>query len=202
MEKRRQYRDLPDVELPPELDAKIRVMTEAADRDIAAYHEGRKGLPDAGPLRRKSVDDVTDEPAAYCGSVLRTFLDSGGEIGDADRYLAAVDERRRLLAPAGEGGGELARAVAGRGLDVEVRSVRQPSRLYGHSLVDLLAISNISVLVNVPGIQKFDSAAKTLRDRPEEIDLRIETDGPRAGMWSVVQPQWVTEVRRLDSIGR
>ncbi len=145
---------------------------------------------------------VTDEPAAYCGSVLRTFLDSGGELGDADRYLAAVDERRRLLAPAGEGGGELARAVVARGIDVEVRSVRQPSRMYGHSLADLLAISNISVLVNVPGTQKFDSAAKTLRDRPEEIELRIETDGPRAGMWSVVQPQWVTEVRRLDSIGR
>ena len=77
--------------------------------------------------------------------------------------------------------------------------MRQPSRMYGHTLVDLLAISNISVLTTVPGTQKFESAAKTLRDRPEEVDLRIETDGPRAGMWSVVQPQWVTEIRRVAS---
>ena len=83
-------------------------------------------------------------------------------------------------------------------LDIEVQSVRQPSRMYGHTLADLLAIANISVLVNVRGTQKFESAAKTLRDSPREVDLRIETEGPRAGMWSVVQPQWVTQVRRLD----
>ena len=142
---------------------------------------------------------VTDEQTAYCGSVLRTFVESGGDIGDNDAYLAAIDERRRLMAPVSEGGGELAAAIRAHGVEVEVASVRQPSRMYGHTLVDLLAISNISVLTTVPGTQKFESAAKTLRDRPEEVDLRIETDGPRAGMWSVVQPQWVTEIRRVAS---
>ena len=142
---------------------------------------------------------VTDEATAYCGAVLRTFLESGGDTGNNDRYLAAIDERRRLMAPESEGGGQLAEVLRAHGIDVEVESVRQPSRMYGHTLADLLAISNISVLTNVPGTQKFESAAKTLRDHPEEIDLRIETDGPRAGMWSVTQPQWVTEVRRLDT---
>ncbi|MCW1957888.1 MAG: class I SAM-dependent methyltransferase [Mycobacterium sp.] len=141
---------------------------------------------------------VTDEESAYCGSVLRTFIDSGGDTVVNEAYLAAVEERRRLMAPESDGGGELAAVLRAHGIDVEVESVRQPSRMYGHSLVDLLAIANISVLTNVAGTQKFESAAKTLRDRPEEIDLRIETDGPRKGMWSVVQPQWVTEVRRLD----
>lgn len=141
---------------------------------------------------------VTDEATAYCGSVLRTFIDSGGDTGDNDGYLAAIDERRRLLAPEAEGGGGLADAVQALGIDIAVESVRQPSRMYGHTLADLLAISNISVLTNVPGTQKFEAAAKTLHDHPEEIDLRIETDGPRTGMWSVVQPQWVTEVRRVD----
>jgi len=144
---------------------------------------------------------VTDEETAYCGVVLRTFTESGGDTGINDAYLAAIDERRRLMAPESEGGGELAAVMRAHGIDVEVKSVRQPSRMYGHTLADLLAIANISVLTNVAGTQKFDSAAKTLRDHPEEIDLRIETDGPRAGMWSVVQPQWVTEVRRLDSAG-
>jgi SAM-dependent methyltransferase len=140
---------------------------------------------------------VTDEATAYCGSVLRTFIDAGGDTGDTDGYLAAIEERRRLLAPADEGGAGLADAIRERGIDVELTSVRQPSRMYGHSLADLIAISNISVLANVPGTAKFESAAKTLLDRPEEIGLRIETGGPRVGMWSVVQPQWVSEVRRL-----
>lgn len=70
--------------------------------------------------------------------------------------------------------------------------------MYGHTLADLLALANISVLTGHAGTQKFESAAKTLRDLPEEVDLRIETEGPRMGMWSVVQPQWVTQVRRAS----
>lgn len=140
---------------------------------------------------------VTDEANAYCGSVLRTFIDAGGDTGDNDGYLAAIDQRRRLLAPESEGGGLLGEVLRVDDIDVTEESVRQPSRMYGHTLADLLAIANISVLANVPGTQKFECAAKTLHDRPEEIDLRIETDGPRAGMWSVVQPQWVSEIRRL-----
>lgn len=139
---------------------------------------------------------ATDEANGYSGAVLRTFVDSGGDTGDNARHLATMDERRRLLASQDEGG-ELTHLI--REPAIEVDAVRQPSRMYGHSLADLLALSNISVLVNVPGTQKFEAAAKTLRDRPEEVDFRIETDGPRAGMWSVTQPQWVTEVRRLPT---
>ena len=69
--------------------------------------------------------------------------------------------------------------------------------MYGHSLIDLLALANISVLTGHTDKRKFESAVQTLRDRPEEVDLRIETEGPRTGMWSVVQPQWVTQVRRV-----
>ena len=139
---------------------------------------------------------VTDEATAYGGSVLRAFIDSGGDTGDNAGHVAAIDERRRLLGPDAEGGGELPATLRARGISVDVQSVRQPSRMYGHSFADLLAIANIGVLVNVPGTQKFESAARVLRDRPGEVGLRIETEGPRAGMWSVVQPQWVTQVRR------
>lgn len=142
------------------------------------------------------VNVVTDETTAYNGAVLRSFVESGGDTGNNDRCFAAMDERRRLLAPEAEGGGGLAQAAAAAGIEVEVDAVRQASRMYGHSLVDLLALANISVLNGQAGTRKFESAAKVLRDRPEEVDLRIETDGPRTGMWSVVQPQWVTRVRR------
>jgi SAM-dependent methyltransferase len=141
---------------------------------------------------------VTDEATAYSGAVLRSFIDSGGHTGDDDRYSAAVEERRRLFAPASEGGGGLAEAVRAADIAVEVEAVRQESRMYGHTLADLLALANISVLTGHTGTQKFESAAKTLRDRPEEVGLRIETEGPRTGMWSVVQPQWVTQIRRVS----
>jgi SAM-dependent methyltransferase len=139
---------------------------------------------------------VTDEATAYGGSVLRTFIESGGDTGDNDGHLTAIGERRRLLAPESEGGGGLATALQRVGIDVEVETVRQPSRMYGHTLVDLIAMTSIGVLAHVPGTLKFESAAKTLRDRPTEVGLRIETDGARAGMWSVAQPQWVTLATR------
>ena len=37
MKKKRQYTELPDLELGEELDAKVRAMTELADRDIAEF---------------------------------------------------------------------------------------------------------------------------------------------------------------------
>ena len=140
---------------------------------------------------------VTDEATAYGGSVLRVFIEAGGDTGSNDRCLAAIEERRRLLAPAAEGGAGLCDAAEALGIGVEVESIRQPSRMYGHTLADLLAVANIGVLTAVPGTLKFEAAAKTLRDRCEEVDLRIETDGPRMGMWSVTQPQWVTQVHRV-----
>lgn len=140
---------------------------------------------------------VTDEATAYGGSVLRAFIEDGGDTGRNDRCLAAFDERRRLLAPAAEGGAGLSEAVEAMGMDVEVESIRQPSRMYGNTLADLLAVANIGALTDVPGTRKFEAAAKVLRDRYEQVDLRIETDGPRMGMWSVTQPQWVTTVRRV-----
>ena len=143
------------------------------------------------------VNVVTDEATAYSGAVLRSFLETDGDTGDKYLLFTAMDERRSLLAPESEGGGGLAQAVRAAGIEVEFDAVRQPSRMYGNSLTDLLALANISVLTGHTGTRKFESAAKVLRDRPEEVDLRIETEGPRTGMWSVVQPQWVTQVRRV-----
>jgi hypothetical protein len=73
---------------------------------------------------------------------------------------------------------------------------RQPSRLYGHNLADLIALSSIAVLAGVEGLSKFEAAAALLRHMPEAVDLRIEDDGPRLGMWSVTQPQWVAVLHR------
>ncbi|QUR67622.1 class I SAM-dependent methyltransferase [Mycobacterium spongiae] len=138
---------------------------------------------------------ITDELTGFAGVVQREFIKAGGDPRDGERQLAILDERRRLLAPQEEGGGGLAPALRAAGIDVAVSAVRQPSRHYGHTLADLLALAKLN-LADVASPLNFEIAAKTLRDRSEEIGLRIETDGPRIGMWSVSAPQWVTRVRR------
>jgi len=82
------------------------------------------------------------------------------------------------------------------GTPTEIEVQRQPSRLYGHTLADLIALSIIGVLSGVEDLAKFEAAAVLLRDKPEAVDLRIEDDGPRKGMWSVTQPEWVSVFRR------
>ena len=80
----------------------------------------------------------------------------------------------------------------------ELETHRQPSRLYGHTLADLIALSTIAELAAVAGTDKFAAARDLLRDSPEAVDLRIEDDGPRKGMWSVAQPQYLAILRRAD----
>ena len=60
----------------------------------------------------------------------------------------------------------------------------------------MIALSSIAALAGVEGLAKFEAAAALLRHRPEAVDLRIEDNGPRLGMWSVTQPQWVAVFRR------
>ena len=82
------------------------------------------------------------------------------------------------------------------GTPVKITVRRQPSRLYGHDLADLIALSSIANLASVEGLEKFEAATELLRENPEAVDLRIEDEGPRKGMWSVTQPQCVAAFRR------
>jgi SAM-dependent methyltransferase len=138
---------------------------------------------------------VTDETVGYTGRVLKSFIEGGGETGDNARHLAVIAERRRLLGSPAEGGG-IGEMLGAAGVPADIEVQRQPSRLYGHNLADLIALSSIAVLAGVEGLAKFEAAAALLRHTPEAVDLRIEDDGPRLGMWSVTQPQWVAVLRR------
>jgi SAM-dependent methyltransferase len=139
---------------------------------------------------------VTDETVGYTGLALKSFIERGGQTGDNARHLSIIAERRRLLGPLAEGGGAIAEVLAAAGIPVEINVERQPSRLYGHNLADLIALSSIAILASVEGLEKFEAAAGLLRHHPEAVDLRIEDDGARKGMWSVTQPQWVAALRR------
>ena len=139
---------------------------------------------------------VTDETVGYTGLALKSFIEHGGDTGDNARHLSVIAERRRSLGLPAEGGGAIAELLGAAGTPVEMNVRRQPSRLYGHNLADLIALSSIALLGSVEGLAKFEAAAALLRHNPEAVDLRIEEDGPRKGMWSVTQPQWVAAFRR------
>ncbi|MGH7811335.1 MAG: class I SAM-dependent methyltransferase [Candidatus Binatia bacterium] len=132
---------------------------------------------------------VTDETVGYTGFVLKRFIEGGGDTGDNARHLSVIAERRRLLGLPAEGGGAISEMLRGASVPAEIEVQRQPSRLYGHNLADLIALSAIAVLAGVEDLAKFEAAAALLRHEPEAADLRIEDDGPRKGMWSVTQPQ-------------
>jgi SAM-dependent methyltransferase len=142
---------------------------------------------------------LADENDGYTGHALRAFIEAGGETGANAHHLGAIMERRRLLASADTLLESLRHAFPERVHHVSAQ--RQPSRLYGHSLSDMIALSTIATLAEVEGIEKLAVARRLLEQRPELVDLRIEVDGPRAGMLSVAQPQFVVRVERLSDLG-
>jgi SAM-dependent methyltransferase len=139
-----------------------------------------------------------DETEAYTGLAVRAFIEDGGETGMNDRFASITEERVRLLGPPAEGGGAILDALARAcpGTVPRLETVRQPSRLYGHSLADIVSLSIITVLSGVEGVDKFEAPLRLLRDEPERADLRIEDDGPRRGMFSVTQPQRIAVIRK------
>jgi len=144
---------------------------------------------------------IADETVGYTGRVVQAFIAAGGTTGDDARHLGAMTERRRLLGSPADGEGQILAVLDDAGLPVTLETVRQPSRLYGHTLGDLIALSAITVLSQIDDMRKFEAAADLLRHDPGAVDLRIEDDGPRAGMWSVTQPQFVAVLRRSGALG-
>ena len=135
---------------------------------------------------------VADETNGYTGRSLRAFLDSGARLGPGADPLASIARREALFGETLPG--ILSTALPDRRFEVETHC--QPSRLYGHTLADLIALSTIAELAEVEGTDKFAAARDLLCDTPEAVGLRIEDGGPRKGMWSVSQPQFLTILRR------
>ena len=90
---------------------------------------------------------LADESDGYTGHALRAFIEAGGETGANAHDLGAIVERRRLLASADTLLESLRRALPER--VHRVIAQRQASRLYGHSLSDIIALSTIATLATV-----------------------------------------------------
>ncbi len=139
---------------------------------------------------------VADETTGYTGMVLRAFAASHGAGGDHAAQLAAIAQRQDLLGPSPDGLLLSMLRTQLPGSEFSLETVRQPTRLYGHCLADLIALASIAELAGIEDLSKFDVACELLRSAPGSVDLRIEDEGPRAGMWSVRQPQFVAVLRR------
>ena len=135
-----------------------------------------------------------DETKAYTGVVLKRFIETKGGNGSDARKLSAIPERNRQLASPGEGGGAILEVLRAADIPADLEAQSQPSRLYGHTLADVIALSTIAEIGYAVELAK--AAAALLHDEPEAVDLRIEDDGPRKGMWSVAQPQRIAVIRR------
>src|SRR5262249_19547757 len=127
-----------------------------------------------------------DEKTAYTGQALRAYHRADAAfLSDFDK---TCDLRRRLLLP---GVAELPSYLDERfpRSRARLRSEVQESRLYGHTLADILSLSLITGLDRVETPAKFDAVMNLIRTRPEAIGLRIERDGnpAREAMLSVVQ---------------
>ncbi len=143
---------------------------------------------------------LADESDGYTGHALRAFIAGGGDTGANARHVAAIEARRQFFGDATRGGAVgdcLRRALPDR--EHRITVVRQPTRLYGHTLADVIAMSAITELGTIEGTEKFSIVGRFLLDRPEQVDLRIEDHGPRAGMLSVAQPQWVVRIEHLGA---
>lgn len=133
-----------------------------------------------------------DESVSYTGLGYRAFLRSRGEDVLAQAHADLCDQRLALLR--GSVGAPPAIAARWQG---NVCVHPQPTRVYGHSLSDLIALGNIAGLSLFETVAKFDVIADLLEHAPMDADLRIETEaGPRQGMLSVTQPQIICAVTK------
>jgi SAM-dependent methyltransferase len=135
-----------------------------------------------------------DEKTAYTGQALRAYHHEDAAFLTA--FDKTCDLRRHLLLP----GTALQKYLDAQFPDsrASLRSAVQASRLYGHTLMDILALSLITGLDRVETSAKFDAVMNMIRTRPESVGLRIEegANPARAAMFSVVQSQVVVELRR------
>jgi SAM-dependent methyltransferase len=141
-----------------------------------------------------------DEKTAYTGHALRAHHRAAADTAFLARFDETCDLRRRLLLAGTAATVELQTHLDARFPESRARltAAVQASRLYGHTLVDILALSLISGLDRVATLAKFDAVMDLIRAQPEAIGLRIERGGDpaREGMFSVVQSQVVVELRR------
>lgn len=146
-----------------------------------------------------------DERTSHTGQAVQYYYKKAGYFRKATEHLDICDKRFRLLGPQDSDGGQIDNIIrqAFPGTNPKVESTILHSRLYGHTLADIVALSFITELAPSDDIALFDHSklvhcVELIENHPEKVDLRIEDEGIRTGMYSVTQPQIVTVIKRTS----
>jgi SAM-dependent methyltransferase len=77
--------------------------------------------------------------------------------------------------------------------------LRQPTKIYGHDLGDMIAFAFINKLPMIDQnlTRQIAYVSERLQDSPDVFDLRVHVSGPRARMFSLAQPQLFLAVEKL-----
>jgi SAM-dependent methyltransferase len=130
-----------------------------------------------------------DESVSYTGVCFRAWLRHIGQSEAAEEHRALCDERLAWLS------GPSPRAALGARVEI----FPQQTRLFGNSIADIIALSNIAGLSLHDDLAKFEIVADVLEKDPESVSFRIEDQpGPRMGMLSVLQPQIVCAITKPE----
>ncbi|NQZ56871.1 MAG: methyltransferase [Lentisphaeraceae bacterium] len=139
-----------------------------------------------------------EENSAYTGCAARYYYKQTGKQDELSRLTALCQQRIALLGSRDEGGGQITAVLNDAFPDsrAELFTELQASRLYGHSMSDIIALANIAELAAIDDLRKFETTKSLIERSPSTIDLRLEECGPRAGMLSVAQPQRIAVIRK------
>ncbi len=78
--------------------------------------------------------------------------------------------------------------------------IRQPTRIFGHDIGDLIAAGLITGLAAKDDEQlrhQIHYVSDRLQNEPETFDLRLVLNGPRSRMLSIAQPQIFLELQKI-----
>lgn len=185
--------------LGAEFDAVLAIHVLYFLRDLPAALRGMVGLLKPGG---SAFVVFADERQGLTAHACQAWYRAAGLPDEAERHRRLAIERHRLLGPADEDGARLA-SVLDATTPARIESWNLRSRVYGTTLADLVALCQLTALGHTDGdapfeLERLDSALELLARRPEAVDLRIETEGPRAGMFSAAQPQIAARIERVE----
>lgn len=145
------------------------------------------------------------ETGGYTGTLTRLYLERH-DLEAADAYARGIAARHALFGITGaivsaDAADAALRALLGR-TDFRVHAAtRQDSRFYGNDLRDMFAFSLLAGLADIddrPMADKIAFVRESLISSPDRFDFAVETDGMRAHMLSVLQPQYYFCLEKRD----
>ena len=139
-----------------------------------------------------------DESRSYTGHCIRHYYQSSGNHQALAAHEKICNERLALLLGTETEAPRIEASLNDGFSDYActVNGTLQATRLFGHSFQDILSMCNLTELSSISDAEKFHVCRRMIDDTPEIVGLRIEDNGTRTGMISVLQQQAVISISK------